>query len=76
MRTLIAKQLSVIPSHFSGILEIQMCQCWYRDVGYEPRHRKYLGVMSAAVDDNAHYTNQCDPRTVQNTLAVVPIFTL
>jgi hypothetical protein len=39
------------------------------------RHRKYLGVMSAAVDDKAHYTNRCVPRTVQNTLAV-PKFTL
>jgi hypothetical protein len=35
-----------------------------------PRHRKYLGVMSAAVDDNAHYTNRCVPRIVQNTFAV------
>lgn len=39
------------------------------------RHRKYLGVMSAAVGYKTHYTNRCVPRTAQNTLAV-PIFAL
>jgi len=75
MITLTAKQLSVIPSHLSGILDIQMLQCCNKDVRDALRHRKYLGVMSAAVDDKAHYTNRCVPRTVQNTLAV-PIFAL
>ena len=73
MRTLTAKQLSFIPSHLSGILDIQMLQCCNRDVRDALTHRKYLGVMSAAVDDKTHCTNRCVPRTVQNTLAV-PIF--
>jgi len=69
-----AKQLSVTPSHLSGILDIQMLQCFNRDVRDTLTHRKYLGVMSAAVD-KAHYTNRCVTRTVQNALAF-PIFAL